>query len=118
MTKISFVLVWLVISSCVQPVENESSSAGNRPPKIRSVTASPQEIHPGIWTTITADVIDEDGDPLKYSWSATAGDIIGEGKSIRYTAVYCCVGSNAVTVEAKDNRGGKSSSTIDIFVRQ
>jgi len=118
MMKISFVLLWLVFSSCVQPVENESFSVGNHSPTIRIVTASPQEIRLGIWTTITADVIDEDGDPLKYSWFATAGDVIGEGKSIRYTAVYCCVGSNAVTVEVKDNRGGKSSYTIDIFVRQ
>ena len=110
--------LWLFLSSCVQPPEVESSSEGNRNPQFRGLTANPPSIKAGTWTTITADAVDPDGDPVTFSWTATAGDFVGEGPSVRYTATYCCLGFNSITVTVKDNRGGRSSAVIDVEVQR
>jgi hypothetical protein len=106
-------VIW---AGCVQPQPTESTSAGNQNPIIRNLTADPPIISVGSSCTLTADALDPDGDPLTYQWYASAGDIIGQGPSVRYTASFCCTGSNRITVTVKDNRGGSTTRSIEVAV--
>lgn len=109
----------LVIAGCAQPVEPiDSGESANHPPVIKSLTASPVRIVVGKWIVITAEAEDSDGDVLSYHWDATAGDIIGSGNEIRYTASYCCLGFNTVRLDVKDGRGGTATRKLDVQVFQ
>lgn len=112
----SFILITIIVSSCVQPESNIISSAGNNSPVIDEVYVSPAFITVGTTATIEVTASDPDGDQLEYSWSTALGDIIGSGANVRYSAAYCCVGSNIVTVTVSDVKGAKVSEDIRIEI--
>jgi hypothetical protein len=105
-----------LVTSCVQPPEPTGNVGGNRNPVIRSLIAEPPSISVGSSSTVTVDAMDPDHDPLTYRWSASTGDIIGEGSSVRFTASFCCAGPNYVKVTVSDNSGGNVSQMVDVFI--
>lgn len=106
----------LLATGCVQPVDEEGSRAGNRPPVITAMTASPPEVLVGTTSLIAVTASDPDNDPLTYSWSASTGDIIGEGSTVRFSASFCCAGPNVVRVTVRDNAGGSASFLVDVLI--
>ena len=111
-----FLPVWMValtVTCCVQPHPTDPTASD---PIIRKLTADPPSIQVGSSCTLTVEAEDPGGGPLTYQWSASAGDIIGQGASVRYTASFCCTGSNRVKVTVKNNRGGSASQSIDVYV--
>ena len=111
-----FILIAIIASSCVQPDSTITSSVGNNSPVIEDVYVSPAFITVGTTATIEVTASDPDGDQLEYSWSSALGDIIGSGANVRYSAAYCCVGSNIVTVTVSDVKGAKVSEDIRIEI--
>ena len=107
------VAVSLLLVCCVQPQPSESTATD---PVIRKLTANPPSIQIGSSCTLIVEAEDPVGGPLTYQWSASAGDIIGQGASVRYTASFCCTGSNRVTVTVKNSRGKSASQSIDVYV--
>ena len=112
----SSALLLLLFASCVQPESTLSSLEGNNSPVIDEVYVDPPFITVGTTATITVTASDPDGDQLQYSWSTALGDIIGSGAVVRYSAAYCCVGSNIVTVIVSDVKGAKVSEDIRIEI--
>ena len=110
------VLVLLARTGCVQPPEPELNSGGNRNPVITSLTADPPVINVGTSSNVAVEATDPDNNPLTYHWSASTGDIIGEGPSVRFTASFCCRGPNFVKVTVKDNAGGSATQSVDVFI--
>jgi hypothetical protein len=111
-----FLLIAVILVSCVQPESNIVSSSGNNSPVIEDVYVSPVFITVGTTANIEVTASDPDGDLLTYSWSTALGDIIGGGANVRYTAAYCCVGSNIITVTVSDVKGAKVSEDIRIEI--
>lgn len=109
-------LLLLFFFGCVQPESNIVSSAGNNSPVIDDVYVNPAFITVGTTANIEVTASDPDGDQLDYSWSSALGDIIGSGPNVRYSAAYCCVGSNIVTVVVSDVKGAKTSKDIIIEI--
>ncbi|MBM2841348.1 MAG: hypothetical protein HW412_1876 [Bacteroidetes bacterium] len=109
-------LALVLFFGCVQPPDDPVSAAGNRKPIIQSLTADPANIPVGSTSTITIAASDPDNNPLTYRWSASSGDIIGEGSTVRFTASFCCTGPNLVKATVKDNAGGESSQSVDVFI--
>jgi hypothetical protein len=109
-------LLLLLLASCVQPESTISSIGGNNSPVIDEVYVDPAFITVGTTATIEVTASDPDGDQLVYSWSTALGDIIGSGAVVRYSAAYCCVGSNIVTVIVTDVKGAKVSEDIRIEI--
>ena len=72
-----------------------------------SLTAERDTILTGQSTSISAVV---DGDKVTFSWTATAGDILGSGSKINYIAPTCTPGSNEVkcTVSASNKTESKT----------
>lgn len=54
------------------------------PPIIFSLTANPKIVPPGGLSIITVSAGDPDKDKLSYKWTAENGNIIGEGKTIKW----------------------------------
>ncbi|MGB5288205.1 MAG: hypothetical protein WBQ32_00440 [Ignavibacteriaceae bacterium] len=105
-----------ILSGCIQPESTISSLDGNNSPVIEDVYVNPAFITVGTTATIEVTASDVDGDQLQYSWFTALGDIIGSGSEVRYTAAYCCVGSNIITVTVSDAKGAKVSEDIRIEI--
>lgn len=112
----SILLAAVIFSGCVQPDSNITSSEGNNSPVIENIYVDPVFITVGTTATIEVTASDPDGDQLNYAWSSALGDIIGSGANVRYSAAYCCVGSNTVTVTVSDVKGAKVSEDIRIEI--
>lgn len=108
----------VVLVQCAQPVALDDATGSNRPPTIRSITVTPPAVVIGTWVVVRVEAEDPENDLLRYRWNASAGDIIGEGIEVRYTASYCCVGFNTVRVTVEDGRGGVATRSVDIPVLQ
>lgn len=106
----------MMLLGCVQPPTDTGSAAGNRNPVIESFSAIPSAIDVGSSATITVVASDPDNQPLSYKWSASTGDIIGEGSSVRFSASFCCTGPNYVQVTVRDNAGGSTTAQVDVFI--
>lgn len=111
-----FFFTLLLNYSCVQPESAIVSSDGNQSPVIKSISVDPLNIRVGTSATIAVDAVDPDGDAVSYSWSTPLGDIIGSGALVKYTAAYCCVGINSITVVVEDTRGAKISKSVNIEI--
>lgn len=88
----------------------------NRGPAIISLGA-PEKVLPLESCQIRCHATDPDGDDdeLTYDWSASAGEITGEGATVNWTAPDHA-GSYKVTVTVTDHRGGEVVSHVTITV--
>jgi len=78
-----------------------------------SLTAESDTIYSGESTKITAIV---DGNGVSYTWSATAGDILGSGHEVTYVAPPCVPGNNEVKCTASaSNKTESKTITITVF---
>lgn len=111
-----FAVILLFYCGCVQPESTVSANGSNNPPVIESVVLDPFVINVGTTATIKVNAYDPDGDMLTYKWSSALGDIIGSGSQVRYTAAFCCVGSNNITVVVSDTKGGKVTEDVRIEI--
>jgi hypothetical protein len=102
--------------SCVQPESINSSTAGNSNPEIKSISADPLFIKIGATAIIKVEAEDPDLDPLSYEWTTAIGDIIGSGSEVRYSAAYCCTGVNIITVTVSDNKGARTSKSVEVEI--
>ena len=115
-TIFSLLLTAIILFGCAHPNPTESNSSGNSAPEINSITMDPVFITVGTTAKITIDATDPEGDPITYSWTVALGDIIGSGAEVRYTAAFCCVGTNTIHLEVKDSKGAGVKKSIEIVV--
>jgi hypothetical protein len=87
----------------------------NHPPLIVSLTAEWQSVPRAIAVPIECIAQDPDGDELSYAWSASGGNISGEGPTVTWTAPNT-YGTYTITVTATDSTGGEAIQSIDIVV--
>jgi hypothetical protein len=78
-----------------------------------SLVAGKDTIVPGESTEITATA---SGYKLTYSWSATAGDILGSGARVIYAASPCHAGTNQISCVVRDGNDKSATKEIDIVV--
>ena len=93
-----------------------ANPSDNSAPFILSVTPSTQRLQPGDVCRLACEARDDDGDPLTYAWTASQGDIVGEGSVVEWTAPEA-EGLYRVAVEVADGRNGVDESSISIRVR-
>lgn len=112
---------YLIIAGVVVPAVLISillyTMLANHGPAIISLGAQPQKVLPSGSCQITCHATDPDGDDdeLSYSWSASGGQINGEGVTVNWTAPDSA-GSYKVTVTVTDPRGGEVMSQVTITV--
>jgi outer membrane protein OmpA-like peptidoglycan-associated protein len=89
----------------------------NQPPTI-SCSTDRSPIMPGERTGITATASDPDGDPLTYSYSATSGQVTGDGPRAQFDSTGLAAGSYPVKCSVSDGRGGTADASTNVDVQQ
>ena len=89
----------------------------NQPPTI-SCSTDRSPIMPGERTGITSVASDPDGDPLTYSYSATSGQVTGDGPKAQFDSTGLAAGSYAVKCSVSDGRGGTADASTNVDVQQ
>ena len=89
----------------------------NQPPTISCATER-SPIMPGERTGIIATASDPDGDPLTYSYSATGGQVTGDGAKAQFDSTGLAAGSYTVKCSVNDGRGGTADATTGVDVQQ
>jgi len=87
----------------------------NHPPVIESLNAEPSPVRQGNTATITCVASDPDGDELSYLWSASRGNVSGEGSTVTWTSPNGC-GSFTIGLTVEDGRGGEAIEELEIKV--
>jgi hypothetical protein len=87
----------------------------NHQPAIASLTA-PERVVPSGSCQIVCNATDRDGDELSYNWSASAGELNGEGATVTWMAPDS-IGVYNVTVTVTDGRGDEVTKQVAIVVR-
>ena len=89
----------------------------NNVPLISSVQSQKEWVDVLHSTEVTCVASDPDEDELTYLWTATSGNISGQGSTVTWTAPDT-PGTYAITVTVMDGRGGEAAMqlTIDVLV--
>jgi len=89
-----------------------------RPNRAPSLTCSAERssVIAGERVRIRAEGSDPDGDPLTYSWRASAGQIIGSGSSVQLDTSGLAPGRYTVTGRVEDGRGGSADCSAAVAV--
>lgn len=94
------------------PAEDELNTA----PEILSITPATDRITPLAVTAISCEATDPDGDELTYTWSASGGEIVGDGAGVKWTAPDM-EGLYRVFVSVADGRDGLAEASLALRVR-
>jgi outer membrane protein OmpA-like peptidoglycan-associated protein len=89
----------------------------NQNPTI-SCTTDRSPIMPGERTGITSTASDPDGDPLTYTYSATSGQVSGDGAKATFDSTGLSAGSYTVKCAVSDGKGGTAESSTNVDVQQ
>jgi outer membrane protein OmpA-like peptidoglycan-associated protein len=89
------------------------------PPSNREPTVSCEiertTLRPGESTRVRAIASDADGDALTYTWSATAGRIVGTGATVNFESTGMTPPASAtIRVRVSDGRGGDAEATCPV----
>src|SRR4030042_5740934 len=76
----------LLIMTAVITLLVPSCKAANHPPIITSLKADPETVLVSASCQVECIASDEDGDELSYEWSASKGDIDGDGATVTWNA--------------------------------
>ena len=105
------------VKTLSQSINIVESAPKNWPPTVELV-ASRLRVQQGEEVVISAAASDRDGDPLSYSWSSTAGQLMGTGN--KYTLKTSSVNPGQVEVRASvaDGRGETATGKLVITVTE
>lgn len=84
-----------------------------------TVTCSPEKpaVEPGEIIQVRAFANSQDNKSLHYTWSATAGKIVGQGTDVRWDFTGVIPGSYQATVQVEDSTGRSASCSIQVILR-
>ncbi|MEO0077624.1 MAG: hypothetical protein ABIK86_01300 [candidate division WOR-3 bacterium] len=90
----------------------------NHAPILGTITVSTDPCVPGGTVVLSISAADADGDPVMFSWAATAGTLSqSTGDSVLWTAP-AFAGSATVSVVGNDGKGGSDSAVRTLDVRE
>ncbi len=89
-------------------------ASSNKPPTISSLTADEKLAISSGSCQVRCIASDPDGDSLSYIWSASGGNISGEGAVVTWIAPLA-PGAYTLTVEVTDGRGGEATTQLTII---
>jgi hypothetical protein len=87
----------------------------NQAPRISSLSADPSSVLYGGSAVITCIANDPDGDAVRYSWTASGGNITGVGNKVTWIAPSKG-GSYNITVIVNDGKGGETTGNVTVNV--
>ena len=109
------IIVGVVVAAVLLSILFDTMLA-NHLPAIASLEAEPQIVLPSGSCQVVCTASDPDGDELSYNWSASGGEINGEGATVTWTAPDPD-GFYNVSVMVTDGRGVEVMECVVITVR-
>jgi len=109
---ITIILVISMHASCSRDETGEPEDP-NKPFTFTDLNAEKDTIESGESTKVKATAT---GYKISYHWSATAGDILGSGEEVVYTASPCQAGKNKISCTVRDGYNFSLSKEIYIVV--
>lgn len=85
------------------------------PPTI-SCSANPATIKPGETSTITCNAVSPQNLPLTYNYSASAGNVTGNGPSAVYSSTGAPTGAVGITGKVSDDKGNTASADTSVTI--
>ncbi|MGD0829358.1 MAG: hypothetical protein ABR907_00350 [Terracidiphilus sp.] len=82
------------------------------PPTI-SCSVAPTTLKPGDTATVTAVAVSPQNRPLTYSYTASAGSIVGNGATATFSSVGAPTGPVTITCTATDDKNQSATATIN-----
>jgi len=116
MNRKGYVVIAVIVVAAVLLAVLFDTMLANHLPAITSLEAEPERVIPSGSCQIVCTASDADGDELSYNWSASEGEINGEGATVTWTAPDSA-GSYNVTVTVTDGRGDVVTKNVTIEVR-
>jgi len=116
MSKKRWLVIIVIVAAAIVLAILLDTMLANHRPAITSLEAEPGGVIPSGSCQIACNASDRDGDELSYNWSASGGEINGEGATVTWTAPDSA-GSYNVTVTVTDGRGGEVTDYVTITVR-
>jgi outer membrane protein OmpA-like peptidoglycan-associated protein len=102
-------------ASCTADIRVEEKP--HHPPTV-SCTANPTTIMPGERSTITCNATSPDNLPLTYNYSASSGQVTGDGPQAQFDSTGAQPGTVTIKCEVTDSRGDKGDGTTTVEVQQ
>jgi outer membrane protein OmpA-like peptidoglycan-associated protein len=102
-------------ASCAADLKVEEKP--NHPPVI-SCAPDRSPILPGEHATIISTASDPDNDPLTYSYTATGGQVAGNGAQAQFDATGLQPGKYTVNCKVSDGRGGNAEASTTVEVKE
>jgi hypothetical protein len=116
MNKKRYLVIIVIVAAAIVLAILLDTMLANHRPAITGLEAEPERVIPSGNCQIACNASDRDGDELSYNWSASGGEINGEGATVTWTAPHSA-GSYNVTVTVTDGRGGEVTNQVTITVR-
>ena len=116
MNKKRWLVIIVIVAAAVIVAILLDTMLANHRPAITGLEADPEKVIPLGSCQIACNASDRDGDQLSYNWSASGGEINGEGATVTWTAPRS-EGSYNVTVIVTDSRGGEVMHYVIVEVR-
>jgi outer membrane protein OmpA-like peptidoglycan-associated protein len=102
-------------ASCTADIRVEEKP--HHPPTV-SCTANPATIMPGERSTINCNATSPDNLPLTYSYSASSGQVTGDGPQAQFDSTGAQPGSVTIKCDVTDSRGDKAEGNANVEVQQ
>ena len=112
---ITVIVAVIVVAAVALAIQFRPTQA-NRAPTIISLTPQPQKVLASGTSQIVCNATDPDGDKLSYEWSASGGQITGQGAMVTWTAPQL-IDSYDIVVRVTDVHGGEATHQITVEVR-
>jgi hypothetical protein len=112
----SYLVTTLIATAAVLLLASSCTTSANHDPIIVSLLSKPERATPSGTVQVVCTASDPDGDELSYDWSASAGELSGDGNTVTWSAP-ASEGSYSVAVAVTDGRGGEAMDYKAITVR-
>jgi len=102
-------------ASCTADIRVEEKP--HHPPTV-SVSANPATLLPGDRSTVTSNGASPDNLPLTYNYTASSGQISGNGPQTQYDSTGAQPGTVTIKSEVTDSRGDKAEASTTVEIQQ
>ena len=116
MSKKRTLLLLGIAAATVVFLASACTTSVNSEPIIASLESGTGEVGPLGSLQVVCTASDPDGDELSYEWSASGGEVSGDGDTATWTAP-ASEGSYSVAVVVTDGRGGEVMDYVAVIVR-